>query len=506
MEQRQFNGVTFVRDMSAARRADGGQISFTRQERSVLIELSKRAGQLVLRNKLHTAISGEISGSSVRRIDFLINRLRKKLGDDARSPRFIATQYGEGYIWVAEPPAGAGSSSMIAVGAVRHPDDLADVGATIIEALHMRLAALPLTNVQERTPFEIEIGFAGHPDAVDGAFALRHAETGRVLSTIRSSIDPADPAPAMQDIAEWAQDALWQHLAAPALDGLETPGVIPAELHLHGASVMLWREADASREAELHLRRARMAQPDNAAAAILWGLSVYNRMVHWPPTEMVLDAEYRENSLASLGEIIPRFADKLDDAPLLKLGAAKLLWMAGRQYMSLAETMADEAFARSTAFAAAQATRAQIALLKGETDLALTLFDQAIALADYGSSFHTYLLVLKAKTYYAAGNRRSLRATLNELFLVRPEARSISVMFMQEEASLPPHLKERLATMSLAEARTILIFLYQSNARWLLRQDHQANLMRGPVRHLRNLHGPSVVPPEVAAIFLPTTR
>lgn len=372
---------------------------------------------------------------------------------------------------------------MIAVGAVRRSDDLAAECTAIVELLQMRLAVLPLTNVQGQSPFGIEIGFAGRSGAVEGAFALRHAATGRILGTIRRSIDSADPSVAMQDVAEWAQDALWQHLAAPALDGLEAPGAIPSELHLHGASVALWREADASREAELHLRRARMAEPDNAAAAIMWGLSVYNRMVYWPPSEMVLDAEHRERCLAALAEIIPPFADQLDDAPLLKLGAAKLLWMAGRQYMSLAERMADEAFARSTAFAAAQATRAQIAMLKGDTDLALNLFEQAIALADYGSPFHAYLLVLKAKTFCATGDRRSLRATLDELFVVRPEARPISIMFMLgEDAPLAPHLEEKLTAMSVVEARTLLVFLYQSNARWLLLPQHQANVMRGPVR------------------------
>jgi DNA-binding winged helix-turn-helix (wHTH) protein/tetratricopeptide (TPR) repeat protein len=507
VEQRQFNDVTFVRDMSAARLADGGQISFTRQERSVLIELSKRAGQLVMRDLLHTAIAGESSGSSIRRIDFLINRLRQKLGDDARNPRFIATQYGEGYIWVAEAPAETGSGSMIAVGRLRRPDYLAAESASIVEALQLRLAALPLAHVQGRSHFEIEIGLAGEARAVHGAFAIHHVATGQVLGTLRRSIDPTDPSPVMQDVAEWAQDAIWQHLAAPALAGLEGPGTVPVELHLHSASLALWREGDAAREAERHLSRARLAQPDNAAAAILWGLSVYHRMVNWPPSEMIFDAGYRERCLATLGKTIPRFADELTDRPLLKLGAAKLLWMAGRQYMSLAERMAEEAFAQSTAFAAAQATRAQIAMLKGETAFALELFEQAIALADYGSLFHIYLLVLKAKTYCAAGDRRRLRSTLDELFVVHPEARPISIMFMlDEDAPLAPNLEERLLGMSAAEARAILVFLYQSNARWLLLPEHQANVMRGPVRHFRNLHGPEVIPHDIAAIFVPAPR
>lgn len=37
-------------------------------------------------------------------VDYLINRLRQKLSDEARQPRFIATRYGEGYVWIAEAP------------------------------------------------------------------------------------------------------------------------------------------------------------------------------------------------------------------------------------------------------------------------------------------------------------------------------------------------------------------------------------------------------------------
>jgi SulP family sulfate permease len=46
---------------------------------------------------------------SDRSIDYLVNRVRRKLGDSARRPHYIETRYGEGYVWIAyrssEPPA-----------------------------------------------------------------------------------------------------------------------------------------------------------------------------------------------------------------------------------------------------------------------------------------------------------------------------------------------------------------------------------------------------------------
>ena len=51
-----------------------------------------------------------------RNIDFLVNRLRKRLGDNARKPRFIATQYGEGYVWLAAPVRQEPLSAFLLIG------------------------------------------------------------------------------------------------------------------------------------------------------------------------------------------------------------------------------------------------------------------------------------------------------------------------------------------------------------------------------------------------------
>src|SRR5690606_16199377 len=58
----------------------------------------------------------------------LINRLRRKLSDDARDPRYIATRYGEGYVWIGRA-AGADADyadAFLIVGPLRGLDNLAD--------------------------------------------------------------------------------------------------------------------------------------------------------------------------------------------------------------------------------------------------------------------------------------------------------------------------------------------------------------------------------------------
>lgn len=98
-----FAGMVFDGDLLWAARPRERRIRFTRSERAVLAVLIRNPSRILTRNQLLDAISGVGSDSAERSIDFLINRLRAKLGDDARRPRFIATQYGEGYAWIAQP-------------------------------------------------------------------------------------------------------------------------------------------------------------------------------------------------------------------------------------------------------------------------------------------------------------------------------------------------------------------------------------------------------------------
>jgi DNA-binding response OmpR family regulator len=87
----------------------GTEIRLTRAERRLLAALVARPGRLRSRQALLDMVSGPGSDASDRSVDYLVSRLRRKLGDSARRPRYIATHYGEGYIWIADgvPDAGA---------------------------------------------------------------------------------------------------------------------------------------------------------------------------------------------------------------------------------------------------------------------------------------------------------------------------------------------------------------------------------------------------------------
>lgn len=79
-----------------AARTGGKRIDLTATEFEVLWLLACRAGRCVLRSEICSQIRGFGYNSLDRSIDQRIARLRKRLGDDGRSPRLIKSVRGEG--------------------------------------------------------------------------------------------------------------------------------------------------------------------------------------------------------------------------------------------------------------------------------------------------------------------------------------------------------------------------------------------------------------------------
>src|SRR5690606_2511620 len=135
------------------------------------------------------------------------------------------------------------------------------------------------------------------------------------------------------------------------------------------------------------------------------------------------------------------------DNPLLVLGASKLLIFINRGHFELANRLADEAFEKSTAFAAAFSTRAQMRMVQGDFPEAHRLYDKAIELAEPGSEFLIYLKVLKTTMALAADDRAMVNALGAELYAINPAIRSgIGHFMMDPDAEMLPKDFEALLT------------------------------------------------------------
>src|SRR5699024_885749 len=73
-----------------------------RAERMLLEAFICNENHVLSRERLLDALSGAGSDAYDRRVDFIVNRLRRKLRDCAHEPTYISTQYGEGYRWIAK--------------------------------------------------------------------------------------------------------------------------------------------------------------------------------------------------------------------------------------------------------------------------------------------------------------------------------------------------------------------------------------------------------------------
>jgi len=83
-------------------RLDGDPLELTPFEFRLLVALMRRPGRVFSRDDLIDAIHGDDDPGIIdRTIDVHLGRLRRKLGDDAADPRFIATVRTVGYKFVA---------------------------------------------------------------------------------------------------------------------------------------------------------------------------------------------------------------------------------------------------------------------------------------------------------------------------------------------------------------------------------------------------------------------
>ncbi|GHT71557.1 DNA-binding response regulator [Spirochaetia bacterium] len=76
---------------------NGKEIALTRDEYNILALLMSRQAKIFTREEILEAVKGDDFSGFDRSIDSHIKRLRSKIGDDPKTPRYILTVYGMGY-------------------------------------------------------------------------------------------------------------------------------------------------------------------------------------------------------------------------------------------------------------------------------------------------------------------------------------------------------------------------------------------------------------------------
>jgi two-component system KDP operon response regulator KdpE len=81
----------------------GVPVHLTPTEYSLLETLAANPGKLLTHQWLLRRVWGQGYGTETTYLRTYVRALRKKLGDDAASPKLIVTEPGVGYRWIAEP-------------------------------------------------------------------------------------------------------------------------------------------------------------------------------------------------------------------------------------------------------------------------------------------------------------------------------------------------------------------------------------------------------------------
>jgi DNA-binding winged helix-turn-helix (wHTH) protein len=507
----QFGDLVFDKSFLFARRGSSEELKFTRAERAMLLLLTANARKIVTRNRLLDAIAGAGSDSADRNVDFAINRLRAKLGDSARNPSFIATQYGEGYVWIAEPSEGpASTEALLVIGPVFGLEHAASTDRARAFLLRLKDAIDAQTaddqivvleqnghagrNASSKALFSLEVSFYDDGKCLHCAAVLRKAVIGQILQTFRLTLDPARlPAaePDIETVVAGLKRAMWRQVTT-GQGILAGPTDQPLELRMHDAARLFARSDESWAEMSEQLSVARRNHPGDPQTELMWAMHLYARILQ-NPVDLDMRAAHEEEIEGCVFDHLTAFQDN----PIFLLGASKLLLFTGRGHLALAEQLAEQAFLSSTAFASAFAGLGQIRMCKGDIRSAIDLYDRGIELSGPDSEFRIFLMVLKCAALMADDDRPGLDQAAAALYALKPITRLQIGLFMAPPGPLAPDLTLVVGQFDASRAQHAILHLYYVFARLFVREEHRENIMRGVIGHLMERFGADVVPDEV---------
>jgi len=241
-----FGDLEFDESFLYARRSSGEELKFTRSERAILLAFSDNPRRVMSRDRLLDAVSNVGSESTDRNIDLIINRLRGKLGDSAKKPTWIATQYGEGYIWIAKPgDVDRRLEAFLVFGPVHGLEGLAPgTDANLfLHRLEKRLAAefapdqrvivvpewRPERSAPHAVDFQIEASFHLDGAGLHCAIVLRDPRRHLILRSLELVLRSNGSGPGADGVECTVAElkaAIWSHLN-PRDDGAPAPNEKP---------------------------------------------------------------------------------------------------------------------------------------------------------------------------------------------------------------------------------------------------------------------------------------
>lgn len=517
-----YGSMSFDPNFLYATDEQGETVKFSRAERALLLKFSQNPKTVLPRDRLLDAISGPGSDASDRNIDFIINRLRRKLKDSARKPAYIASQYGEGYLWVAERATQSRSMGdvFLVIGPVRglkHLGPLLEAARTSVqelrESVDRKTAKESRVVVDEDCPppedisgekpsFAIELSFVNVSGRLDCAVTLKAFSSGQIIRVSRrtfltgSSGDQVLDRKSIEAVADEISTAVWDTLAYRASAAV-LPSAAPLAVRMHDAALLL-ADTAAWVETNRRLKSLLEQEPDNHQAQLMLATNIHSKYLTSAP--MILPhQDFRRQDEDEIERLTLASLPHLQDNPIFVMAAGKLLYFIDRGHRPLAIEMVEQAFNTTTAFATSFAILGQIRMLEGEIDAGLSLIEQGLDLCGSGSEFELYLMVLRCQALLASNRRKDLDAALEDFYAKKVGTREALSIFFANPEAIPPEVGYLISNIDETPARAMLVWSNYICARLFRFAEHRENILRAPLTLFVKRFGMGVVADDVRA-------
>lgn len=532
-------GIRLAPDLSYVDGPGGERVAFTRSERRILVALTQHRERIVTREQLLDAIAGPGSDHGDRNIDFLINRLRRKLSDDARNPRFIATRYGEGYIWMGSA-AGIDASqadAYLVVGPLRGISNLADrriTAESFASHLHAALRSElppekpvvlapdcpPPADFPDTAPvLAVELTFFEENRAINCVATARQFRSRQVLAVSRVVLPGGEPMATIEATAGLARSLLaeiWRALATQTEGGVPVPVLMqlasaqPAGPG-HGAAGDSDRQLQqvvsrherrilaAWTENGTRLRGLLDARPDDAIVKVMYATHIHSKYIHFGYSLFQKGIDDRAADEDEIERLVFEALPHIQSHPEYSIMTAKLLHFLQRGYFDLARELSEQAYAASVSAAGSLAIIGQFRAFAGETEAALRCLDQALNLLAPGSPEYFYTFTLKLQALHAAADFERLQDAKRELY-----RQSAALMVFYEPLFANPEklsLRAKAVMLGLSERKAAAILRWQNyvSARLFRSPEHRTNAILTLLTLVVRRFGKAAVPDEIVA-------
>lgn len=521
---------------------DGSRVALTAAERRLLVALRANPDRILSRARLLDAVFASNSDSRDRNIDFLVGRLRRKLADPARAPRFIATRYGEGYVWIGG--ARTGEHCFAGVGLVVGPLlglgvlDRPMIGHRMAQALHAAIAAEmpdttvalaadcpPATQLRGAHPdHAVELTFQSLDDRAYCVICLRGFASGRVIATHRMEVgEPCTGRIEAKSLARrLAGELLNDRATSPArhaplgLAMLLKPGDAQVHVATEDATrirdiLVFQREAErrnraVSRRNASHLRALLAEGVQNAQAQLLLAATIHGRYMTCGMGMFADEEDDRARDEDEIEALVTEALPHLRSNPEHAVLAAQLLHFLGRGHEDLARDLAEAAVADDLFTPGGLAAVGQLRAYAGETEPALACLDQAIDLSPPGSNARTFATAIKCSALAAAARWDALREASRTLDIVCPNTGLMLEPMYCDPRQPTPSARALVAALSPRRASAMLGYSDYISARLFRQPDAGQNMLLPLTCLLTDRFGADIVPTPLRRRYPASSR